>query len=189
MSIFVLLQWRIRAIDNAAVQRNVALRQLRNLKALELSDPTLSTRWSATSGSSSTNNSSDASTTTISTVQTALEEYRVAYNRMEELRTILPGIRIVSPPSSNINRQQELDHEIAAQQFLGIIPWKENETENSKNAVSISNENKRSEEERPSPSSLFPSSSAAVIRNTILVLVAISQIALFVFLIGTDPMM
>lgn len=167
MSIFVLLQWRIRAIDNAALQRNIALQQLRTIKALELSDPTLS---------NGTNN----------TVQSALQEYQRAYDRMEELRTVLPGVRIVSPPSSNINSKQQQDHEVAAQQFLGIIPLKEDDDDdanNRKTSKTMPNEQRLNEERTSSP--LLPN----MIRNVLLVLVALTQILLFLFLIGTDPMM
>ena len=172
LSIFVLLQWRIRAIDQAAFQRNVALRQLRNLKALELSDPTLSM------GTNSTK------------VQTALQEYQRAYDNMEELRTILPGIRIVSPPSSNFNSKQQEDHEIAAQQFLGIAPLKEIDDNdvNNNSKTQESPDEKRMKEQRQLLESPFPLS-PTTIRNIILIFVAITQIALFLFLIGTDPMM
>ena len=167
MSIFVLLQWRIRAIDNAALQRNIALQQLRTIKALELSDPTIS---------NTTNNK----------VQIALQEYQRTYDRMEELRTILPGIRIVSPPSSNINSQQQQEHEMAAQQFLGIIPLKDDSEDNSNNnrkERNVSPNDKRINDESSS-SPLSP----MMIRNVLLVFVAMTQIALFLFLIGTDPM-
>jgi hypothetical protein len=170
MSIFVFLQWRIRAIDNAALERNMALLRLRNLKALELSDPTLSI---------GTNKNS---------VQAALEEYKHAYDRMEELRTILPGVRIVSPPSSNINSKQQRDHEIAAQQFLGIAPLNDDgDLKNATDNTAASSNDERLHEQRES-STPFPIS-PTMMRNTLLVFVAISQIALFLFLIGTDPMM
>ena len=172
MSIFAFLQWRIRAIDHAAGERNTALRQLRNLKARELSDPTMS---SSTGSSTNINHQ----------VQVALEEYQRAYDRMEELRTILPGVRIVSPPSSNINVKQQQEHEMAAQQFLGILPFKDDneddEVKQRTDRTMLSNDSSGINEE-------FPLSSM-MIRNILLVFVAITQIALFLFLIGTDPMM
>jgi hypothetical protein len=147
------------------MQRNIALQQLRTVKALELSDPTIS---------NGINN----------TVQTALQEYKKAYDRMEELRTVLPGVRIVSPPSSNINRKQQQDHEIAAQQFLGIVPLNDDgdSTNTRKTSTTLPNDQRVNEESASSPLSPM------MIRNVLLVFVAITQIVLFLFLIGTDPM-
>ena len=170
MSIFVFLQWRTRAIDIAAFERNVALRQLRSLKALELSDPTM---FNGPNGNNDNNK-----------VQVALEEYQRAYDRVEELRTIVPGVRIVSPPSSNMNRQQQQEHEIAAQQFLGITPLKDEDDENHGTSGTEPNKLKRIHEESHSLTT-----SPTMVRNVLLAIVAISQIALFLFLIGTDPMM
>ena len=170
MTVFLALQWRIRAIDDAANQRNLALQKLRQSKALELSDPTIS------------NNDSNQ-------VQVALQEYRRAYDRMEELRTVLPGIRIVSPPSSNISRQTQEEHEIAAQQFLGIFPLKDDDNVNkmgNENILPVPSGARINEEQlSKNPSSLM---STMTVRNIILVLVATTQIVLFLFLIGTDPM-
>ena len=130
--------------------------------------------------------SSTGSSTNINhQVQVALEEYQRAYDRMEELRTILPGVRIVSPPSSNINVKQQQEHEMAAQQFLGILPYKDDneddEVKQRTNRTILSDDSSGINEE-------FPLSSM-MIRNILLVFVAITQIALFLFLIGTDPMM
>jgi hypothetical protein len=93
--IFIPLQSRIASIGKAVDARTEALKALRDVKAKELTvkaEPEL--------------------------VEQALERYRAAYSKVESLRTILPGVRIATPPGGDGLEANEL----AAQQFLGIEP-------------------------------------------------------------------
>jgi hypothetical protein len=157
MTIFILLQYRIRLIDTAANERNVALQQLRQMKVIQLSNPT---------------------NISIQQINDTINEYERTYNRFESLRTILPNIRIVSPPSSNINQRLQEEHEIAAQKYLGI------------NTTSTSG---GTEQENEATTLTSTSSTTTTIspfvRNGIILLIVGTQILLFLFLIGTDPMM
>jgi hypothetical protein len=144
MGIFVLLQRRVSSIEAAAEDRTLALQQLRTLKAKELSDP---------------------SPTTTERVQAALRQYEMAYNRVEELRTILPGVRVIPPPSQSLTQERQRENEAAAKQFLGI--------------------------EQPQPLEPLAKSTEkgmSPFLTAVLVLVASAQIALLVLLITSDPM-
>ena len=93
--IFSLLQWRVSEISRAATERAEALEELRAVKSKELTG--------------------DATT---EEVDRAVEAYRRAYGKVEDLRSVIPGVaRIVPPPSVSLQ-----DSDAAAQQFLGIEP-------------------------------------------------------------------
>jgi hypothetical protein len=145
MGIFLLLQRRVSAIEAAAEDRTLALQRLRAMKAKELSDPTRATTEQ---------------------VQSALQQYEQAYNRVEELRTVLPGVRVIPPPSQSLTQERQRENEAAAKQFLGI-------------------------EQPPSlePSSKTTETSMSPFLAAVLVLIASSQIALLILLITSDPMM
>mmetsp|Transcript_14029 Transcript_14029/g.18284 ORF Transcript_14029/g.18284 Transcript_14029/m.18284 type:complete len:274 (-) Transcript_14029:127-948(-) len=117
--VFGLLQFRIAAIGAAADRRTLALARLRKVKALQLSS-------ASSLDSSSNNNNKSTITTTTSTineqVQEALMGYKAAYDEVERLRTVIPGVaRIVPPPG----QERMNDNAMAAQQFLNITPDKE----------------------------------------------------------------
>jgi hypothetical protein len=88
------------------MERRAALAVLREAKARELSDGTGVDRGDDDSSSSSSSSSSIA--------QEALRGYRNAYYKVQELREIVPGVRIWSPVIDAENAR-------AARQFLGII--------------------------------------------------------------------
>ena len=90
-SIYACLQVRIFGVENAAKRRRVALQSLRRVKALQLS-------------------SSEG--TTEEEINNALQEFEQAMEDEEQMRTIIPGVRIIAPSSSK-------DTIAAAKQFLG----------------------------------------------------------------------
>ena len=140
--IFFFLQTRISAIGQAADLRVEALAELRDVKARQLSG--------------------DA---TEEDVVRAIEKYRLAYEKVEDLRTVIPGVaRIPPPPADTLSRERMDENEVAAQQFLGI------ESQNPQK------ENSNEEEQGLSPAFL-----------AVLGAVAISQIILLGFL-SLDPM-
>ena len=146
--LFVALQWRISAISTAAEARTVALDRLRQLKARQLA-----------AGAAENEDNSQ--------VQEAEEAYRAAYWKVEQLRTVVPGVRVVSPPSQSLNRRVMEENEAAAQQFLGIAPLEQEDNN--------SDDNK---EKTLSP-----------LLTAVLAVIALSQIALLVLFVATDPML
>jgi hypothetical protein len=97
--IFSFLQIRISMIGRAADQRTEALEELRILKKKEV-----------------------VGETAPGEVKRALEKYRETYDRVEEFRTILPGVRIAPPPSQSLSRERMEDNLLGARQFLSIDP-------------------------------------------------------------------
>jgi hypothetical protein len=146
-AIFGFLQWRINAIGRAAEERTEALDKLREIKVKELSEP---------------------EKTDTAQVDAALKAYENAYWKVENLRTLLPGVRIIPPPSQSLNRKIMDENSAAAQQFLKI-PIEDNTTSNAR----ADNDTRR-----VSPGLI-----------AILTVVAISQIALLVLFVATDPML
>lgn len=103
VSVFAALQWRVTAIEQAAKERNIALKRLRQVKATELSDPT--------------------ATLTPQNIKDAVSAYQQAYWKVERLRTVIPGIaRILPPPPPSQLIHREDGNAAAALQFLGIEP-------------------------------------------------------------------
>lgn len=98
-AIFLFLQLRISGIGRAADQRTEALEELRGVKKLEL-----------------------VGKTTPDEVKLALDKYRETYDRVEELRTVVPGVRIAPPPSQSLSRERMEDNVKGARQFLSIDP-------------------------------------------------------------------
>lgn len=165
--LFLSLQWRVAAIEQATTERTRALEELRRVKTQQLAD-----------GNNSNNNNNNNNSGTSSTevvVQQALEAYEQAYWKVERLRTIIPGLaRLVPPPPSSLTptgiRSIREENEAAAQQFLGIVPVQDDDLPSGA----------ADDGERPT---LSPALVA------ILAVVALSQIALLVLLVATDPML
>jgi hypothetical protein len=97
--IFLFLQIRISLIGRAADKRTEALGELRILKKKEV-----------------------VGETAPGEVKRALEKYRETYDRVEELRTLLPGVRVAPPPSQSLSRERMEDNVVGARQFLSIDP-------------------------------------------------------------------
>ena len=96
--IFSWLQFRVSAIGQAAEKQTVALDELRAIKRQELSEDV------------------DAVD-----VERALERYREAVMKVEDLRTVIPGLaRIVPPPSQTVTRERMDENVAAAKQFLDL---------------------------------------------------------------------
>lgn len=89
---------RIREVEGAVERRKVALVQLRVVKSKELSSA-----------------GKDRPDSTV--VAGALKEYEDALQGEENLRTLLPGVRIVAPGRSATSSAEDVR---AAKQFLGI---------------------------------------------------------------------
>jgi hypothetical protein len=98
--VFGFLQYRIAAIGKAADQRTAALTRLRELKSLEIAGST---------------------NITAQNLEKAKDNYRMALEKVETLRTVIPGIaRIAPPPSESENRQRMEENVAAAKQFLDM---------------------------------------------------------------------
>ena len=98
--VFALLQLRINAVSAAAKRRSEALEVLRTVESLQLSDP--KDRPDETK------------------VAAAKREYEHALRDELNLRTIIPGVRIVAPNDPKRDEEQRA----AAKRFLG---WDSNE--------------------------------------------------------------
>jgi len=103
--VFGFLQIRINAIGIASTKRVNALKALRQAKSQQLSLSSLQ----------STSDSKKSQMYDEAAVQQALQEYEIALDQEERLRTIIPGVRIVAPNNPN----QSQDDIAAAKQFLG----------------------------------------------------------------------
>ncbi|KAL3804893.1 hypothetical protein HJC23_006665 [Cyclotella cryptica] len=101
--VFTLLQIRINAVSDAAKRRSRALEALRRVESLQLS---------GSDDSLTRPNERD--------VSLAREEYENALREELDLRTIIPGVRIVAPNDPKRDAEQRA----AAQRFLG---WDGNE--------------------------------------------------------------
>ena len=97
-TVFSFLILRVRAVEQAVERRKAALRDLRQVKSMELS--------------SSAETRPDADT-----VKRALQEYQDALQSEDELRTLIPGVRVVAPNQPAGANQEDV---AAARQFLGI---------------------------------------------------------------------
>ena len=159
--LFVSLQWRVAAIGRAAEERTRALDRLRLVKTRQLTTGDFSQRRKNDDGDDDDDHDDDV-------VQRAMKAYEGAYWKVERLRTVIPGMaRLVPPPSQSWNRQIMKENEAAAQQFLGIIPEREDQGPGN-------------EEERKQRSPFLVA---------VLVVVALSQMALLVLFVASDPMM
>jgi hypothetical protein len=97
---FVSLQVRVTSIGEAADRRTEALKELRLLKSQQLEGKV-----------------------TTDQVDEALEKYEQTFNEVEQLRSVLPNVRIRPPPvSAGLAQTRMKENEAAAQQFLGIEP-------------------------------------------------------------------
>ena len=94
--VFALLQLRINAVSNAAKKRSDSLDTLRKVQSLQLSDD-------------STNGPNEID------VSAAKREYEKALRQELDLRTIIPGVRIVAPNDPKRDEEQRA----AAKRFLG----------------------------------------------------------------------
>eukprot|EP00581_Thalassiosira_minuscula_P016990 CAMPEP_0183715554 /NCGR_PEP_ID=MMETSP0737-20130205/9718_1 /TAXON_ID=385413 /ORGANISM="Thalassiosira miniscula, Strain CCMP1093" /LENGTH=285 /DNA_ID=CAMNT_0025944655 /DNA_START=109 /DNA_END=966 /DNA_ORIENTATION=+ len=99
--IFTLLQLRINAVSNAAKRRSSALEALRVTESLQLSASDVGV------------NPSDRPTE--EQVVLAKKEYEMALREEMDLRTILPGVRIVAPNDPKRDEEERA----AAKRFLG----------------------------------------------------------------------
>jgi hypothetical protein len=151
-TMFAALQWRVTAIEAAVDSRTRALQRLRHLSAASLSDPTIARE----------------------AVDAALTDYERAYKRVETLRTVGPGLRVV-PPTTPTSRRVRLENEAAARQFLGIASTTESSRSNE--SLTSSNDTDESDGKLASP-----------ILISVLILVGLSQIALLTLLTLSDPM-
>lgn len=97
-AVFSFLVQRTWAIEQATDSRTKAIERVRKLKSLELNG--------------------DA---TQEDVDRAITSYRKAYEKVEKLRYVIPGIaRITPPPAGSLSRKFMQENEVAARQFLGI---------------------------------------------------------------------
>ena len=106
--VFSALQIRISSISGAATRRNEALKELRQIKSMELS--------AADIGGSDNRPGAEA-------VANALSKYENALREELELRKVIPGVRISAP---NDPRRDETELS-AARQFLGMSISEEGE--------------------------------------------------------------
>jgi len=132
--VFSLLQLRINSVRDAGVRRQEALATLRIVKAAQLDVNELS---SSPSGSASASRSTKP---TNEEVQMAVKAYQNALEDELNLRTIIPGVRIVAP---NDPKRREEDI-AAAKQFLNWDLQEELEgvssiSEEEENAILTSN--------------------------------------------------
>lgn len=95
--IFSFLILRVRQVEQAVERRKAALADLRETKSKELS-----------SGNERPN---------ADTVARALKEYEDALKSEENLRTLIPGVRVVAPNQPAGSNEEDV---AAAKQFLGI---------------------------------------------------------------------
>jgi hypothetical protein len=173
--LFLSLQWRIAAVADATQERSAALARLRRAKVAALTaDAGKPATAASRSGGDSVDNHTD-------TAQKALADYEAAYWRVENLRTLLPGVRVITPPSQSVNAKVAQDNDAAARQFLGII-----NAEPSSATKDVATATTRTEKQEAKAAE--NESSAALARNLTLGVVALSQIALLLFLLFTDPM-
>ena len=143
--IFSSLILRVRSVEQAAERRKAALVDLRRVKSMQLSA------------------SSDDDRPDADKVARALKEYEDALKSEEDLRTLIPGVRVVAPNQSAGSNEQDIT---AARQFLGI----------ELNESSSPRENNEEEREGLSAASV-----------AILTVVALSQLALL-YMLSFDPM-
>ena len=147
-AIFSFLMQRTSAIEKAADDRTRAVETVRKLKLQALSG--------------------DA---TQDDLVKAIASYREAYDKVEKLRYVIPGIaRITPPPAGSLSRQVMKENEMAARQFLGIEPDE---------SSSVADD--PSEDDDSKAPGLSP------ILVAVLVVVATSQIILL-GLLSSDPM-
>ncbi|KAL7472895.1 hypothetical protein ACHAXS_014341 [Conticribra weissflogii] len=99
--VFTLLQIRINAVSSAARRRSQSLENLRKIESLQLSasDVGIDARDRPTSDK----------------VEEAKREYEEALRRELDLRTIVPGVRIVAPNDPKRDEEERA----AARRFLG----------------------------------------------------------------------
>lgn len=109
--VFSLLQLRINSVRDAGVRRQEALATLKTVKAAQLDVNELASPSSSPSESSSASRSTKP---TNEEVQMAVKAYQNALEDELNLRTIIPGVRIVAP---NDPKRREEDI-AAAKQFL-----------------------------------------------------------------------
>jgi hypothetical protein len=96
--VFSLLRWRVGAIERAADRRTTALEGFRTIKSQALEGKADEEK-----------------------VQLALEDYKRAVEEVENLRTIIPGVRIAPPPSTaSLSTERSNENAAAARQFLGM---------------------------------------------------------------------
>jgi hypothetical protein len=166
--IFVMLQLRIRSIEDAAQKRTIALDKVRKLKTQSLSSSSTGQDTAVTSNE----------------VMNAIDEYRQRYEEVERLRELIPGIRIVQPPSQTMTRQRMDDNIAGAQQFLGIVPemnvqQQQNNNNNDNNELQMNDKN--------NDNSNSNTEGLTILQQAAIVFILVTQCSLF-FLLLLDPM-
>jgi hypothetical protein len=152
VTIFTLLQIRVRAIEDAIQRRTQALQELRVMKTKSLT--------------AVGDDAIDAQT-----MQDAIDTYRQRYEEVETLREIIPGIaRIIPPPSQSNPRRTMEENEQAAYQFLGIVPQTNDKINNSNAVHDPSTTNK------PTPTGF------TTLQKVLLAFIIVSQCSLFLLL-------
>jgi hypothetical protein len=171
--LFGLLQWRIRDIERAVVARRAALAVLRQAKARELSDGIGTTGNVVAGGDNDSDDSSSSSSSSSTMAQEALRNYRTAYDKVQQLREIAPGVRIRAP------HIMDAENARAAQQFLGITDETDTPSSSSSKTSGMV-DSSSAEKENP----LVPK-----LKLTVLVIVGVSQLALWMFMVSLgDPL-
>lgn len=175
--VFGLLQLRINAISLAANRRTEALKNLREVKAKQLSSE----------------NFSDAEKISY-LVDEAKDEYSMALQQEANLRTIIPGVRIVAP-----NRPDFSDENVAAAKLfldMDLVADYNPDTSNTSPNKTLNNEPKKGKDistswllnkdskmgDKSDPNKGFSNGAIAI-----MTLIAISQIALL-YMLSFDPM-
>lgn len=175
--VFSLLQFRINRVRNAAIQRDEALTELREIKSAELD---------------SVDNKNKPN---VDEVEAARDKYRKALLDELQLRTIIPGVRIVAP-----NDPERKEEDIAAaRQFLDLDIANEYSLENSSdNIATASEENRRTQlllrsrrrfDGKEENGSIIEKEDSGLSNSSVLVLFSIAfiQIVLLVIL-SFDPL-
>jgi hypothetical protein len=164
---FVMLQLRIRSIEQAAERRTIALDTLRTMKTQSL-----------------TSSSEGTTIITNDDIQNAIVEYRQRYNEVEQLREVLPGIRIVQPPSQTTTRQRMDDNIAGAQQFLGITPESTFQQEPRSTIATPTNNNNKALDDTEDTNT---QQGLTIVQQAALAFILVTQCSLFCLLLF-DPM-
>ena len=100
MTIFGFLSYRTSQVEQAVIERNRAVENLRLVKSRELE------------GTAAAGDDNDGEK-----IQQAIERFEKAIEKEDRLRTVIPGFARIVPPSNGNKKEEEA--RIAAKQFLG----------------------------------------------------------------------
>ena len=107
----------------------------------------------------------------------AVQKYRVAYEKVEQLRQVIPGVRLIQPPSQSVSREIMEENDAAAYQFLGIRTDAFQEKQQQQQQTTM----------KSNTESLQTEGKLTTLQKLILGLIVLSQISLLFFFI-VDPM-